>query len=144
MPWFDVDFGVNKAGLSTVGYREYNTAGGDAVARTTVNVVEIGDGAYGVDLVALDVETVGLQWDTGETNPIFANEEIAIRKQLELIEGTFGHKDIMRLLLSSAALKLSGATTTTLSFRNLADDKDRIVATVDGNGNRTAIILDVT
>lgn len=51
------------------------------------------------------------------------------------------------LRLSSAALagKLSGGGTTTNTIRNaVADSKDRIVATVDDDGNRTAITTDVT
>jgi hypothetical protein len=39
-------------------------------------------------------------------------------------------------------LKVSGGGTTTISYRNLADDDDRIIVTVDVNGNRTAVVLD--
>lgn len=73
--WFDVSFDESKAGLATVGYRQYNNAGGDAVARTTTNVVEIGNGGYGVE-VDIANATVGVQWDTGEVSPIFAQEDV--------------------------------------------------------------------
>jgi hypothetical protein len=40
--------------------------------------------------------------------------------------------------------KVSGGGTTTITFANaVADDVDRIVATVDSNGNRTAITYDL-
>lgn len=49
-----------------------------------------------------------------------------------------------RTELAAAAGKLSGAATTTVKIRNQADDKDRITATVDADGNRTAVTLDLT
>ncbi len=73
--WFDTDFGVNNAGIATVGYREVNNVGGDAVARTTVGVVDAGNGQYGVD-VTPNANTVSLQWDTGTAFPIYAVESI--------------------------------------------------------------------
>lgn len=45
----------------------------------------------------------------------------------------------MKLLLSVMTGKASGGGTTTSVFRDLADTKDRVSATVDANGNRTAI-----
>lgn len=45
-------------------------------------------------------------------------------------------------VIGALAAKLSGAGTTTEVFRNLADTKDRITATVDASGNRTAITYD--
>lgn len=78
MPWFDASFGSSKIGLVTVGYREVDNAGATVVARTTVGVVEIGGGGYGVDVV-LNAATVTLEWDTGEATPVFAHENLEIR-----------------------------------------------------------------
>lgn len=51
----------------------------------------------------------------------------------------------LRLMLAALAGKLSGAGTTTETFRNaVADTKARITATVDTSGNRTAITTDQT
>ena len=49
------------------------------------------------------------------------------------------------LRLSNAVLggKVSGAGTGTETFRDIADTVDRVVATVDSSGNRTAITLDL-
>ena len=49
-----------------------------------------------------------------------------------------------RLEVAAAAGKLSGAATTTVTIRDVSDSKDRVVATVDSDGNRTAITTDVT
>lgn len=90
MSWHDVDFGSDKAGLATVGYRQYDATGGDAVARTTVGVVEIGNGAYGVE-VTVNPTTKGIQWDTGEGTPIYANEDLSTEvlagQCLDILEG---------------------------------------------------------
>lgn len=49
----------------------------------------------------------------------------------------------LRLALAALAGKVSGAAGTEVTFRNaLADTKPRITATVDEDGNRTAITLD--
>lgn len=60
----------------------------------------------------------------------------------EVIEGTLTLRQILRLLLSALAEKSSGGGTATIIFRDHADLKARITATVDANGNRTAVALD--
>lgn len=47
--------------------------------------------------------------------------------------------DALRIILAAMAGKVSGAEGTSVAIRNMLDSKDRIVATVDANGNRTAI-----
>lgn len=53
-------------------------------------------------------------------------------------DGTVTVAQALRVYLAALAGKLSGAATTTVSIRNVADSKDVIVATVDVDGNRTA------
>ena len=50
----------------------------------------------------------------------------------------------LRLMLASLVSKLSGAATNTVAIRDTNDTKDRIVATVDADGNRTSVTLDPT
>jgi hypothetical protein len=50
----------------------------------------------------------------------------------------------LRLMLSALAGKASGLATTTATFRDTNDTKDRIVATVDTSGNRSAVTLDAS
>lgn len=53
-------------------------------------------------------------------------------------------EETLKLCLAALAGKLSGASGTTITIRSAADDADRIVATVDSNGNRTAVVLDAS
>jgi len=60
----------------------------------------------------------------------------------EVVEGTLTFRQMLRLFTSVLAGKSAGGGTVTLTFRDIADGKDRISATVDTDGNRTAISLD--
>lgn len=60
------------------------------------------------------------------------------------IETGYTLRQALRIILSACSGKLSGAGTNTEVFRSATDAKDRITATVDASGNRTAIILDGT
>lgn len=61
-----------------------------------------------------------------------------------IIENGMTSDDLTRLMASVLLGKVTGAGTGTEHFRDLADTKDRVVATVDNSGNRTAITLDAT
>lgn len=51
----------------------------------------------------------------------------------------------LRLIAAAIAGKVSGAAGTTITIRNaVADSKDRIVATVDSDGNRSSLTLDLS
>jgi len=64
---------------------------------------------------------------------------------LSYIENGLTFRQALMLMAAALAGKISGADTTTVTIRNaLADDKDRIIATVDENGNRTGITIDVS
>ena len=60
----------------------------------------------------------------------------------EVIEGTLTWRQITKICLSALAGESTGGGTATLIFRDNADTKARITATVDANGNRTAMTLD--
>jgi hypothetical protein len=60
----------------------------------------------------------------------------------EAVEGANTVRQYLRLIASSLFGKLSGGGTTSVAIRDVADTKDRISATVDGDGNRNAITLD--
>jgi hypothetical protein len=69
----------------------------------------------------------------------------AIKAKTDLIPGTIDGKTFAEhVTLQSAVLfgKASGLATTTVHFRSLDDAKDRVVATVDESGNRSAVTLD--
>ena len=54
----------------------------------------------------------------------------------------FTRDEAVRIILAAMAGKLSGGGTITISIRAADDSKNRIVATVDANENRTALTLD--
>lgn len=62
----------------------------------------------------------------------------------EVIEAGLTAAELLRLLTAAMAGKVSGAGSGTITFRDLADSKARIVATVDSDGNRTAVTRDAT
>lgn len=60
------------------------------------------------------------------------------------IETGLTFREAIRLITAALAGKISGGAGTTITIRNaVADDTDRIVATVDDDGNRTAITYDL-
>lgn len=61
-----------------------------------------------------------------------------------IIENGHTSDDLMRLMASVLLGKVTGAGTGTERFRDLANTKDRVVATIDNSGNRTAIALDAS
>ena len=67
-----------------------------------------------------------------------------IHALLDVIEGTLDHQEVMRILLAAAAGKASGAEGTNMKFRDQADGKDRIDATVDQYGNRSSVSVDAS
>jgi len=61
-----------------------------------------------------------------------------------LIEAGLTAKQAMRIIAAATAGKVSGAETSTITIRNaVGDDTDRIIATTDADGNRTAITYDL-
>lgn len=62
----------------------------------------------------------------------------------EVIEGVITSREAMRLLLSVLAGKASGGGTSTLTFRDMGDTKDRITVEVDKTGNRITIVTDTS
>lgn len=57
------------------------------------------------------------------------------------VEGTLSAEQIMRVMAAALAGKVSGAAGTSVTIRAADDSADRITATVDASGNRTAVTL---
>lgn len=60
------------------------------------------------------------------------------------VEGSTTLVQSLRLLNAALGGKASGLETTTAVYRDVGDSKDRITATVDADGNRSAVTLDLT
>lgn len=57
------------------------------------------------------------------------------------IETGYSMRESLRLILSALSGKVSGAGGAVISIRDVNDTIDRIIATVDANGNRTSVTL---
>jgi len=62
----------------------------------------------------------------------------------EVVEAGFSAEEMMRIIASMAASKVSGMENDAPVFRDINDTKDRITAVTDANGNRLSVILDAT
>ena len=72
-------------------------------------------------------------------------QSLAAAVWANIIESGLTAEEAMRLIAAATAGKVSGGGTATNTIRNaVADSKDRIVATVDVDGNRTAITYDLS
>lgn len=60
----------------------------------------------------------------------------------KVLESGYTAKQLMRLFASVLNGRISGAATGTEVFRDINNTKDRVIATVDENGNRTGLTLD--
>lgn len=83
---------------------------------------------------------------TGYTVPPTANANAdALLDRTDAVETGLTPRQAIRLVASTTGAKISGGGTTTETFRNaVADSKNRVVATVDTSGNRSAITYDLT
>jgi hypothetical protein len=61
-----------------------------------------------------------------------------------IADGSYDLQEMMRVIFAVCSGKSDGGGTATLHFRNSADNKNRVTATVDADGNRTAITLDAS
>ncbi len=80
---------------------------------------------------------------TGDIPTAAANAD-ALLDRAAGIETGVTPRQALRGILAAAIGKLSGAATTTVVIRDANDTKDRITATVDADGNRTAVTKDLT
>jgi hypothetical protein len=90
------------------------------------------------------ISTLGANTITAASMNADASTEIATTLLGTAVDGTTTVAESMRLANSALGGKASGLATTTAVYRDLADTKDRISATVDVDGNRTAVTRTLT
>ncbi len=131
----DYDLAATEAGATG-----FYTASMPSVAAGVYNV-QARRRAGGSPAVSDAVVAVGeIEWDgSAVTNPPTLAQFLAGGD----VDG-FTMEQTLKLILASAAAKLSGAATTSVVIRAADDSKDRISATVDADGNRSAVVLDAT
>jgi len=122
-----------------------STYAGGAVSSVTGNVGGNVTGSVGSVTGAV---TVGTNNDkTGYALSSAGNNSTAdaLLDRANAVEAGATPRQSLRLILAALAGKLSGAATATVTIRNaVADSKDRIVATVDADGNRSSVVVDVS
>lgn len=107
--------------------------GASEIATSAIGAAEIAADAIGASEIATDaIGAAELAAD--------AVDEILD----EVVEGALTLRNAIRLVLSFAAGKASGGGTSTVTFRDTTDAKNRIVMTTDSDGNRTAVTLDAS
>jgi len=100
-----------------------------------------------IDIIGgyLDTEIAAILEDTGTSIPalIAALNNISVGDitgaEVDNDGSAISLAGAFKLILSALAGKSSGGGTSTIVFRDIADAKNRISATVDADGNRTAV-----
>lgn len=103
-------------------------------------------GAYTLsELATIALGTAGDGLTALPSNTALANAIAdALLDRASGIESSYTLRQALRLILAASAGKISGATSATLAIRDINDTKDRITASLDQLGNRTAITTNVT
>ena len=112
----------------------YVRGGGDPVVNTL--------GAYNVSVqytVAMQAQAVATSGSSGPTA-----EQVAAAVHNYIVEAGMSFDEMFKIKYSVLAGKVTGAGTSTESFRSVADNKNRLVVTADEFGNRTGITADGT
>jgi hypothetical protein len=93
--------------------------------------------AVGLALANLDTQLAGI-------GSLTVAERGAVADAIhdEVVEGTLTLRQLLRIMLAAVAGKSSGFPAGPAVYRDNADTKARITATVDADGNRSAVTLD--
>lgn len=117
-----------------------NPAGGRAVM-IDLSAAEM----TGSNIVVQAVDAAGAEWCDQLINLQPATQTVEdLPAFSSIVEGSYTFVQALRLLNSALGSKVSGMAGTNPVFRDISDTKNRINATVDSNGNRSAITLDLT
>lgn len=87
-------------------------------------------------------DTLDADYITGKISQDVSDATILAALIAGITEGSLDLQDMLRIMYAAMAGKSDGGGGTTLHFRDSADSTNRITATVDANGNRTAISVD--
>lgn len=79
-----------------------------------------------------------------DTTDLVSPRSVATAIWEEPLETTYTAEQVMKIMASALAGKVSGAGSGTETFKGLDGSTDRIVSTVDSSGNRTAVTVDGT
>lgn len=101
--------------------------------------------AVDTEVAAIKAKTDNLPASPAATGDAMALTAAAVDAILDdASDGSVTVRQLLRGFAAALLGKASGLNTTTAVFRDVNDTKNRITATVDADGNRTAITLDLT
>jgi len=103
-------------------------------------------GAANGDIAAIKLKTDNLPGAPAAVSDIPLATAIAdaLLDRTDGVESSWTVRQAFRVILAALAGKVSGAATATVTIRDTGDTKNRITATVDANGNRSAVSYDKT
>lgn len=121
---------------------EIGTAGAGLTALASATNLATLAGYVDTEVAAIKAKTDSLPASPAATGDIPSASSIAAAVWAYVVEGAYTAVQVYRIIASVLAGKSTGGGTTSVAFRDLADSKNRVSATVDADGNRTATTLD--
>ena len=110
-----------------------------------VSVTQIAGSAVSTTTAQLGVNVVnaaGTAWGSGAiTAAALAADAVDEILDEQIGDGAITMRQALKLFVATLGGKLSSAGTTTVTIRDAADSTNRVVATVDSSGNRSAVTL---
>lgn len=134
------------SGLNNLSSADVNTACDTAISDAALATASA---LNTVNTVVDAIKTVtDLLPDSGALSSLATSVEISALNNISvadiitgIADGSYDLQEMIRIIFAFAAGKSNGGGTTTINFRDSADSKNRIIATVDSNGNRTAVTV---
>lgn len=128
------------AGILDVNVKQISS---DATAADNCELAFDGTG-YAGGTIKQGVNVVAMATDTVTADALKADAVTEIKDGVfaGVIENSKTLLTMIRLMYSALCNKVTGGATTTITFRDDADSKDRLIFTVDADGNRTAVTKD--
>lgn len=123
---------------------EIGVAGAGLTALASAANLAVVAGYLDTEIAAIKAKTDNLPAAPAAVGDIPTAAAIADAVHDEAVDGTVTFRQSIRLANAVLGGKASGLETTAAVYRDLADTKDRITATVDVDGNRTAVTRDLT
>lgn len=141
-----VESETSLTSLTLAGGVDNQYGSGDAYEIFDYEICSItGGDLFAKDDVGADITPILTSF--GVTGPIVEQDTSPAAAPLQpgtLVDGTLTAEEIFKIIAATLGGKVSGVTTTTETFRNPDDTKDRVVTTLDGSGNRTSVTFDLT
>lgn len=132
--------GVQIEGLTTGSSVAIDGAGRLVIGSTCTGGSIVVRGPYKIQ----DLVIGGFQGTLTDTERWPGTSALVSAVWSHIIEGTLTATHAIRGMVAAAFGKVSGSPTSTITIRDTTDSVNRITATVDANGNRTAVTTDMT